>query len=399
MHSFTPLNSSSSSSSNGSASSSSSPSSSKQEDKKVEARRASFIKSERNKVTIRVWLRQLGKRVGHASLQTHRADGIYASFWPNDDSSKRQSSRDGVAAAHIRTPKQDEINESIERNANGFRIPCPSDVTIELYGLNVDKIQEEYKKFRESNCNWSLWGSSFFRKENTRNCSGLTEFLLRCGGIYDIINCKHRKKAINITAPITGVLTGAASGAVIGGPPGALIGGVIGGLHNSLLHHYCDTPIHAHSISSITSEVGAPISGLYGLIAGASSGMIAGPLGAVAGGFMGLIGGLVSGGAAGALIGCASEETEGFITPDGVAYLTQIAKQCEDEEFYQAVEAKDAILSSSLLSSSASSSANHSSSGIGGRFSLLPPPAVLSSPSESSINSSSSSLSRAAFNI
>lgn len=61
------------------------------------------------------------------------------------------------------------------------------DVTIHLYSLDVNAINAEYRKFRLSGCKWSIWGSSFFKNEGTQNCSGLTLYLLKCGGIENLI--------------------------------------------------------------------------------------------------------------------------------------------------------------------------------------------------------------------
>lgn len=106
--------------------------------------KAVLFMSNKNRVTIRVWLANKKKRrVGHTSLQTHGVDGIYASFWP-DKEGRKQLTLAGVPGAHPKTPEQDALWEWIETDATGQPKPCPPDVEIDLYSLNVTKINEAY---------------------------------------------------------------------------------------------------------------------------------------------------------------------------------------------------------------------------------------------------------------
>lgn len=134
-----------------------------------------------NRVTIYVWKMNLAmNRVGHASLKTFtggpHGNGIYASFWPNQITIQ-QKFLSGVNSANIPNLQTDILNED----------NCQPDVTISLYSLDVNKVNQAYSKFRTSNCNWSIWGSSFFKDDETRNCSGLVAFLLNEGGLTNLV--------------------------------------------------------------------------------------------------------------------------------------------------------------------------------------------------------------------
>lgn len=135
-----------------------------------------LIKSDKNRVTIRVWsankVNILGvKRVGHVSLQTFGEGGIYASFWPATSTSFLHW-RSGLRGSRFTNLRQDLVLEEGE-----------PDLVIDLYSLDVKKINTSFKKFKISGCRWALFGSSFMAHPETQNCAGLIYGLLCIGGI------------------------------------------------------------------------------------------------------------------------------------------------------------------------------------------------------------------------
>jgi hypothetical protein len=171
-----------------------------------------------NRVTIRVWSSSIkAGEVGHASLETYGPSAIYASFWPES----------GVTFSDTRRRARHNTLADDERSEGR-----PADVTIRLYSLNVDIINREYVRFKESGCDWDLWASSIFHKENTRNCCGLAYHLLKLGGIHDLveeypsfpialtIGLVSATAVINPVAPIAGAFAWAAmKGARYVAPP------------------------------------------------------------------------------------------------------------------------------------------------------------------------------------
>ena len=133
-----------------------------------------LITSEEKKVTIRVWkssLSGLGYH-GHATLQTYGVNGIYASFWPINGR-KIGKKISGVPGYHATSVEED------IRLENG-KAP---DYTIDLFSLDVERINNAYNAFLAGKSNWALPASSMLRGKNTFNCSGLVWHLLEQGKI------------------------------------------------------------------------------------------------------------------------------------------------------------------------------------------------------------------------
>lgn len=109
-----------------------------------------------NRVMVRVWLpdKYFSKAYGHASLQTPQN---YISFWPGN-----------------------RLVDFFEDIKNMRRLP---DFRLGLYQLDIQKIDQAFEKFKQSGCQWRLMGEGIFNHEKTRNCSGLTYFLLQQGGM------------------------------------------------------------------------------------------------------------------------------------------------------------------------------------------------------------------------
>ena len=136
------------------------------------------MKSEYNRVNIQVWKWKYTKKsVGDVALQTFGPDGIYASFWPGICESTDYCGDKKID--HFHTRDQDD------------RFYGDQDLlvtNIDLYTLNVADINNTFKKaFKALGCQWALTGSSFLRKSNQRNCSGLALYLLEKGGIDKIL--------------------------------------------------------------------------------------------------------------------------------------------------------------------------------------------------------------------
>jgi hypothetical protein len=117
-----------------------------------------------NQVKIYYWSNKIG--FGHVSLGTRGArddnsnNGIYVSFWPQYVIPQQFTNYDGdMAQEKYKNPKE-----------------------YELYNLKVDKLEEAFRKFRDSEYKWTPLGSSFIFARN-RNCSGLVSYLLIEGGI------------------------------------------------------------------------------------------------------------------------------------------------------------------------------------------------------------------------
>ncbi|KPJ67500.1 MAG: hypothetical protein AMJ43_04400 [Coxiella sp. DG_40] len=203
-------------------------------------------KTKDSRVIVRVWEADTEwGEVGHVSLETCE---IYASFWPQVDPHKGNpgffEQRRGVAGFNMPHYIGDLFLESIRRgkyrdfnftaqyfqpmvNSLQQSLPPPNKSLsnrdldqimepiiqkaliefskkgelgsaqkeirypkhiYEFYSLDVEAINNAFREFRESNCNWAIWGSSFFRSANTRNCSGLVAFLLYRGGISNLLN-------------------------------------------------------------------------------------------------------------------------------------------------------------------------------------------------------------------
>lgn len=215
-------------------------------------------------VVIYIW-KGSETQCGHASLQTYSSDGktsdeggIYASFWPVEGvhwggMKTFTNHHEGVLGT-----LHDDFTTDKECEAEGLpvgkkRAAGQPDLEIKLYGLDVGAINAAFNQFKNSKCNWSIFGSTFFRKENTRNCSGLVSYLLYEGGI-----AKKRSSYASLFRKGLGALAGiaafflvlksedgaekrrdmsfftalAVSGAA--GAAGGLVGGAVGGVADGI---------------------------------------------------------------------------------------------------------------------------------------------------------------------
>lgn len=108
-------------------------------------------------VTIRIW-ETSPQKTGHVSLAT---DKIYASFWPAATS--RKSFTEGVHAEWIGSPKEDEYLEGESGR------PSPPDCNFKLFGLDVEAIEQEFKKIQKSNkIKWAFWDREDAAEETDR---------------------------------------------------------------------------------------------------------------------------------------------------------------------------------------------------------------------------------------
>ncbi len=138
--------------------------------KEMNSSRNQIYGSDVNKVTVRAWL---NTSFGHVSVQTYGPDGIYASFWPGGCKKENACVK---TDSHNHTFREDKLIEEI-----------PPDTEINLYTLDVKTINNVFNVFKRSNSNWALLGSSFLRKEEQRNCSGLAMFLLEKAGVASLL--------------------------------------------------------------------------------------------------------------------------------------------------------------------------------------------------------------------
>ncbi len=142
-----------------------------------------------NRCTIRLWTKCLNKNqfeVGHITLQTYvggeTGKGIYASFWPPPTNPESDSDHPLMTVksndkGYLRTYLYDKIQEG--------RDP---DKIIDLYGLDINAINNAFHRFLNTNFNWSLFASTLFGIEYTCNCSGLIGLLLKTGGLESKLN-------------------------------------------------------------------------------------------------------------------------------------------------------------------------------------------------------------------
>ena len=239
------------------------------------------------KVTVRIWYPKYfgeNKSPGHVSLETFCGDnldtktkgelGIYASFYP--------------------TGGQDLLRDT----DNG---KTPADVEVNLYSLNVDKINEEYKKFVESDYNWSLFGSTFFKYEKTQNCSGLVAFLLKEGDINKLFSSSDHIK--------NGMMLGAIVGAAAGGFAGTFFSRIT-----------VEEPIFEKRM--IITTVGVSVVSGVVFLSGIAIGMVGGTVGGI------VLGGLI-GSAIGTAASCSGIPDDLVVTPSDIAKLVKYAAEKE----------------------------------------------------------------------
>jgi len=149
--------------------------------------RRRIVKSDENRVSIYIWTEGLG----HAALRTYRGfddedEGIYVSWYEHN------------------------VNKDDRDDDDNIKELAKHDYTqIDLYSLDVDAINAEFKKFQDSGGRWSSFGGSIFTGKNTQNCSGLCFRLLEAGGIKNLIS--------NISNYLTGLIQMGIGGALAGG--------------------------------------------------------------------------------------------------------------------------------------------------------------------------------------
>lgn len=148
-----------------------------------------------NRVTIRIWYRSKltinsTKRVGHVSLQTYGENGIYASLWPAIPSSL--FSRQGVAPLPL-----DKMSYEKDKALEGGE----PDIIVDLYTLDVNKINYVYNKIKNSGVRWATSASSPIAHPQALNCASLIRLLLIAGGIKELVSV-NTKNILKITTGI-----------------------------------------------------------------------------------------------------------------------------------------------------------------------------------------------------
>jgi hypothetical protein len=106
------------------------------------------------------------------------------SHWPTSAVDPIKEPTNTTRPSKFHSYKEDKASESHEANANK---DGKEHIRIDLYSLDVRKINKAFRDFRKSKGNWAFYGSTFFRDENSRNCSGLSAHLLIEGGINELI--------------------------------------------------------------------------------------------------------------------------------------------------------------------------------------------------------------------
>lgn len=129
-----------------------------------------IIKMDRSKIVIvRTWRPVNRGETGHVSLET---DKYYISFWPGDAEIKKMKNYKNKNKAKFIGGN---YNSLIEDILAYDELPADSGV---FYHLDVQKINEEFLKFKGEKNNWHLLGSFLGGK---KNCSGLVYYLLKIG--------------------------------------------------------------------------------------------------------------------------------------------------------------------------------------------------------------------------
>jgi len=127
---------------------------------------------------------------GHAALKTYRGSdkdkGIYASFWPANSGCKRYGNEH--SNSHLHSLKDD---NNIYGNSVGVKF-------VHLEGLDVEKINQAYEKYKNDPPEWTL----------QKNCSYLVLKLLECGGFLKEFNYTFDASYL---FNLLGVLSGIAS--------------------------------------------------------------------------------------------------------------------------------------------------------------------------------------------
>jgi tetratricopeptide (TPR) repeat protein len=162
-------------------------------------KKKSITKSPENRIVIRVWGKVDSSEVGHAALETNK---YYISFWPSKSGNSKER-KDQTHNAQHNELIQDSIDKGKkDRQGRGARhnklihdfieegrLP---ECRVVLYSLNVNEININYKKFIDSNHQWSLWSPNIFRSPESHNCSSLVGHLLYRAGLYGLVSYQKR---------------------------------------------------------------------------------------------------------------------------------------------------------------------------------------------------------------
>eukprot|EP01006_Ploeotia_vitrea_P048647 TRINITY_DN67258_c0_g1_i1.p1 TRINITY_DN67258_c0_g1~~TRINITY_DN67258_c0_g1_i1.p1 ORF type:complete len:356 (-),score=13.24 TRINITY_DN67258_c0_g1_i1:345-1412(-) len=141
-----------------------------------------------NKVTVYYWpAGNKIKRTGHVAMRTHRGgpsdEGYYISFWPKG-SKQLLRGQFTPSSHHLNS------NELEDYEAEGEREPQET----HLYTLDVDVINNEFARFKQSGCKFHLLGAIKMLggnpdsvSESWQCCSGVVFDLLYVGGLPMLI--------------------------------------------------------------------------------------------------------------------------------------------------------------------------------------------------------------------
>jgi len=172
-----------------------------------------LMRDDDHRVTVRIWESNLSAgSIGHATLQTYGTNAIYASFWPYGDGrgdpksicakiarvagspiAPRGLNIGGLTGSLIPSHEVDEWLEGSDDLSTGNRILKAPDVVKELFSLDTAKIKAAFTAFEEcvngGTTNWAALPNlqSIFGHDETSNCSGLVSYLLKEGGITELI--------------------------------------------------------------------------------------------------------------------------------------------------------------------------------------------------------------------
>lgn len=141
--------------------------------------------SEQNRVIIRIWMPHVNGQestaikaikniykgneanVGHTSIETPNQ---YASIWPHPDANVANIFK--VYQSNLHSLADDERAEDGK---------C--DIVVCLYSLNIAAIEDAFKEVRRTNLGYVLSGDFSLAEDGGQSCCGLTNALLRRGGI------------------------------------------------------------------------------------------------------------------------------------------------------------------------------------------------------------------------
>lgn len=129
--------------------------------------------SKKNRVIIRIWNSGIngGENVGHVSIETPNE---YISLWP-------QGHPAGKIKRFFETREHGFIPHVEMDNQLELRTP---EITVCLYGLDVDKIEKKFIWFKENIEGWTLFGGNrLLNNSSAKSCSSLALDVLKEGGL------------------------------------------------------------------------------------------------------------------------------------------------------------------------------------------------------------------------